>query len=217
MIPVKICGITNVSDTQLTVNLGASALGMIFYNQSPRYVSNDLANRISDAVGNKIAKVGVFVNERIEIVQQISRDLKLDFVQLHGDESPEYCEKMICPVIKAFRIGEDFDTSILADFKVSAFLFDTYLKELAGGTGEIFNWEQVSNLNLDTPIIISGGLNPENILNAIDTVQPNAVDVNSGVELKPGVKDEVKMNQLFTELTHTGHEKNIFREIEKAV
>ena len=200
MIPVKICGITNLADAQLAVKGGASAIGFIFYGESQRYISPGKVEEWLNVIPSSVKNVGVFVNEQIENVHCIAQKLSLDFIQLHGDESPDYCNKMTRPVIKAFRVGDDFDFSILSKYQVHAFLFDTYQKGTPGGTGNVFNWELISNLNIDSPIILSGGLNTDNIKKGIETVNPSAVDVNSGVESKPGVKDNVKMMELFGSL-----------------
>jgi len=144
--------------------------------------------------------VGVFVNKDVDKVNKIAGDLNLDMVQLHGDESPEYCNQMIKPVAKVFKVNNEFDPTVLNDYPVSAFLFDTYKKESYGGTGESFDWQSISNLDTEIPIILSGGLNAENILEGIKVVMPSAVDVNSGVESEPGVKDAEKVKYFFTRL-----------------
>ena len=205
-IPVKICGITSFKDAKIAVNYGASAIGLIFFQGSPRYVDpGKVKNWILDIPKN-VKKVGVFVNEKIENIHSIVRGLNLDFIQLHGHESPDYCDQMIKPVIKVFRVGDDFDSNVLKDYQVAAFLFDTYQKGRPGGTGENFNWDLIANLKTNAPIILSGGLNAGNILDGIKAVNPSAVDINSGVEFTPGIKDEVKVENIFTKLKNTkGH------------
>jgi len=205
MIPVKICGITSYKDAEIAVNYGASAIGMIFYQDSPRYIYPEKVGEWISAVPSKLKKVGVFVNEKGKNIKTIVEKLNLDYIQLHGDESPEYCNKMIRPVIKAFRVGVGFDPNIIDNFQVHAFLFDTYQKGESGGTGKSFKWDLISGLNIDTPIILSGGLNAENIIKGIETVKPSALDVNSGVELKPGVKDKVKIEKLFNAIENSNH------------
>ena len=205
MMPVKICGITSCEDAEIAVNYGASAIGMIFYEGSPRYIYPDKAEEWIAAIPSKMKKVGVFVNEKWKNIKTIVEKLNLDYIQLHGDESPEYCDKMIRPVIKAFRIGTDFDPAVLGNFQVHAFLFDTFQKGKRGGTGSSFNWGLISGLNRDTPVILSGGLNPDNINEGIETVQPSAVDVNSGVESEPGIKDKVKVEKLFNTIEQSHH------------
>jgi phosphoribosylanthranilate isomerase len=205
MIPVKICGITSCEDAEIAVNYGASAIGMIFYEGSPRYIYPDNAEEWIGAIPSKMKKVGVFVNEKWKNIKTIVEKLNLDYIQLHGDESPEYCDKMIRPVIKTFRVGLDFDPAVLGNFHVHAFLFDTFQKGKPGGTGRSFNWDLISGLKRDTPIILSGGLNPDNINEGIETVHPSAVDVNSGVESEPGIKDKGKMEKLFNTIEQTYH------------
>ena len=205
-ISVKICGITSLKDAKIAVNYGASAIGLIFFQGSPRYVDpGKVKNWILDIPKN-VKKVGVFVNEKIENIHSIVRDLNLDFIQLHGHESPDYCDQMIKPVIKVFRVGDDFDSNVLKDYQVAAFLFDTYQKGRPGGTGENFNWDLIADLKTNAPIILSGGLNADNILDGIKAANPSAVDINSGVEFTPGIKDEVKVENIFTKLENTkGH------------
>ena len=200
MIPVKICGITSVEDAELAVEFGASAIGMIFYPSSSRGVSMRTAKMISNTSQEKVKKIGVFVDEDVDKVNNTIEELHLDMVQLHGDETPEYCDKMTLPVIKVFRVSNGFDSNVLKDYHVSAFLFDTYQKGKPGGTGDVFNWELILKINTDTPIILSGGLNVDNILKGIETVNPSAVDVNSGVESEPGVKDKEKVKNIFVKL-----------------
>jgi len=205
MIPVKICGITSCEDAEIAVNYGASAIGMIFYEGSPRYIYPEKVEKWISAIPAKIKKVGVFVNEKQKNIKTIVEKLNLDYIQLHGDESPEYCNKMIRPVIKAFRVGTDFDSVVLGNFQVHAFLFDTYRIGKPGGTGRSFNWGLISGLKTDTPIILSGGLNLGNINAGIATVQPSAVDVNSGVESESGIKDRMKVKKLFNTIESSNH------------
>ena len=202
-IPVKICGITSFKDAKIAVNYGASAIGLIFFQGSPRYVDpGKVKNWILDIPKN-VKKVGVFVNEKIENIHSIVRGLNLDFIQLHGHESPDYCDQMIKPVIKVFRVGDDFDSNVLKDYQVAAFLFDTYQKGRPGGTGENFNWDLIADLKTNAPIILSGGLNAGNILDGIKAVNPSAVDINSGVESIPGIKDGWKVKNIFSKLKNT--------------
>jgi len=210
MMPVKICGITQVLDAEMAVDNGASAVGMIFYDDSPRNVEAGKALEIATAINGKAARIGVFVNEDIERIRSIVTEINLDMVQLHGDESPEYCENLELPVIKVFRVGDTFYEDKLKTYNVDAFLFDTYKKGLPGGTGDVFNWDALLNLNIETPIILSGGLNPENILEGIHAVQPSAVDVNSGIENYPGEKNEGKIQELFKSIKGINTQKNIF-------
>ena len=197
MIPVKICGITKSEDARAAVRSGASALGFIFYDKSSRYIPIKTAYQIASDVQGQVPLVGVFVDETLDYVNKVAKEIGLNFIQLHGNESPEYCQEIHFPVIKVFRVAPNFNVEIMNSYNVHAFLLDAYEKGQPGGTGEIFCWEVVGNLKSDTPIILSGGLNIANIKRGINVVCPSAVDVNSGVELKPGVKDEKKMKELF--------------------
>ena len=210
MIAVKICGITSLKDAEMAVNNGATAIGLIFYPDSPRYVDPAEVEQWIERIPDSVKKVGVFVNEQIDTINNITRQLKLEFIQLHGDESPEFCNGIIRPVIKVFRVGDDFDAIVLNGYDVHGFLFDTYKKGKPGGTGNRFKWELIANLKTETPIILSGGLKPENVLNGIEAVNPAAVDVNSGVESVPGVKDEEKIKELFSVLEHSNSCNNPF-------
>ena len=210
MIAVKICGITSLKDAEMAVNYSVPAIGLIFYPDSPRYVDPAEVEQWIDRIPDSVKKVGVFVNEQIDTINNITRQLKLEFIQLHGDESPEFCNGIIRPVIKVFRVCDDFDAIVLNEYDVHGFLFDTYKKGNPGGTGTRFNWDLIANLKTETPIILSGGLTPENVLNGIGAVNPAAVDVNSGVESVPGVKDEEKIKELFSVLEHSNSCNNPF-------
>ena len=210
MIPVKICGITNLEDARLAVNSGASALGFIFYDKSPRYILPETASQIAADLKGKVSFTGVFVNKTLDYIHAVKEEMGLNFIQLHGNETPEYCRAVQLPVIKVFRVAPDFDVETMRSYDVHAFLFDTYEKGKPGGTGDIFNWNLIIDLQTDTPIILSGGLGVENILDAINAVCPSAVDVNSGVESKSGVKDEKKMKALFDILQNTRSPVNLF-------
>ncbi len=213
MIPVKICGITSVNDAQLAIENGASAIGLIFYKPSPRNVSLEIAKEIVGSVNGCVPIIGVFVDEDVEVINSILGLVNLDILQLHGRESPQYCQQFKLPIIKVFRVDSSFDVSILNLFNVSAFLFDTYQKGLPGGTGDSIDWELVSNLKIGTPIILSGGLTSNNIMSGIEMVNPSAVDVNSGVENCPGEKDEMKLGQLFDEINLTHGVDNFFHKL----
>ena len=210
MIPIKICGITNLEDARFAVNSGASALGFIFYDKSPRYILPETASQIAADLKGQVPFTGVFVDETLDYVHAAKEEIGLNFIQLHGNETPEYCRAVHLPVIKVFRVASDFDAETMRTYDVHAFLFDTYEKGKPGGTGDIFNWNLIFDLQIDTPIILSGGLGIENILDAINSVCPSAVDVNTSVESKPGVKDEKKMKALFDILQNTSSPVNPF-------
>ena len=194
----------------MAANYGASALGFIFYEKSPRYINPEILKTWISNVPSSVNKVGVFVNKDVDKVNKIAEELNLGMVQLHGDESPEYCNQMIKPVIKVFRVNNKFDSILLNNYQVATFLFDTYNKENHGGTGESFDWQSILQLNTEIPVILSGGLNADNVLEGIEVVKPSAVDVNSGVEATPGKKDEGKIKNLFTILKNTKGNIEIF-------
>ena len=202
MIPTKICGITNLSDAQAAAVHGASAIGFIFYEKSSRAISIEDAKFISGHLSNDISKVGVFVNHDKAFIEEAIHSVSLNIIQLHGDERSGFCNQFDVPVFKAVRIKNEASLSVMDQYNVAGFLLDTFSNKQYGGTGETFDWSLI-NEQIDTPIILSGGLNPDNILDAIDSVNPAAIDVNSGVELSPGKKDHQKINLLFENLKNT--------------
>ncbi len=193
---VKICGITNIEDALLAQQLGADAIGFIFYNKSKRYISPDIAESISKYLSPFTMKIGVFVNESTEEINKISAKVKLNAVQLHGEESPELIEKINLPVIKSFRINDEFNFSILNDYKNVSFLFDAFSKDEYGGTGKTFNWNLIPP-ELKNKIILSGGISIENVEEVIKKINPAAIDVSSSLEEYPGKKDHQKLKQFF--------------------
>ena len=202
MIPTKICGITNLDDANVAVENGASAIGFIFYEKSPRTISINNAKSISKHLPKTIARVGVFVNHEKDFIHEAISEVPLDMIQLHSDETPDFCNQFDVPILKALRIKNEASLSVMDQYDVAVFLLDTFSNDQYGGTGETFDWS-VLNRKFKTPIILSGGLNPENILDAIDAVNPSAVDVNSGVESSPGKKDFNKLKLLFKNLNKT--------------
>ena len=196
MIKVKVCGITNKDDAWAAVELGADALGFMFYRRSPRYVRPERAREIIERLPPFVTTVGVFVNEEKEKVKEIIEVSGVVAVQLHGEESPAYCASFRnVKVIKAFRVSDDFDPERLGDYEVSAYLLDAYQKDAYGGTGKTFSWEMATRAKRYGRIILAGGLTPENVAQAIREVAPYAVDVSSGVEHAPGVKDREKVRR----------------------
>jgi phosphoribosylanthranilate isomerase len=194
---VKICGITNWQDAQRSIEAGCDALGFNFYPRSPRYVAPQAAAAIRSRLPKEIAAVGVFVNTPPTEVHEIAAALGLQYAQLHGEETPATVRTVshAVPVIKAFRIGPRFRDARLAHYPASAFLLDGAPSNgrLRGGTGKTFDWNQARRFSSYGPIILAGGLTPENVEQAIRTVQPAAVDVASGVESAPGKKDARKL------------------------
>ena len=200
-IKVKICGITNKQDAVLATKLGAWALGFIFYKKSPRYVSPYKAKRIIEDLPPFVTPVGVFVDQKEGAVKDIVDFCGITTVQLHGDEEPSACRRLKnYKIIKAFRVHEQFDFTRPVHFPASAYLFDMYQEDAVGGTGKTFNWGLLKDKEFPRPFILSGGLNPQNVAEALQTVRPYAVDVSSGLERAPGEKDERLMREFFSAL-----------------
>ncbi|MFQ5648413.1 MAG: hypothetical protein ACE5IY_00585 [bacterium] len=263
MLKVKVCGITRPDDARLACDLGADAIGFIFYPKSPRYISVAGAAGIVAHLPAEVTKVGVFVNETVETIRKTCAALALDLAQLHGDETTEYCVKLGLPYIKVFRVDHEFDVEVLrrwreettpspsmgchsrtkkagkpagvsaggqqqghlvvapgrvpvdqsdagyqepgllpgrSDLLYKGFLLDTFQKGQYGGTGKTFNWELARRAKGYGPIILSGGLSPENVGEAVRSVAPDAVDVCSSVEASPGRKDDMKLRAFFNEI-----------------
>ncbi len=193
---IKICGITNLDDARLAVELGADMLGFIFYAKSPRAVSPIVVAQICRAV--TVEKVGVFVNETEVNIRRIAEECGLTALQFHGDEPPSFCRQFPLKRIKAIRVRNETSLQQVAEYDVDALLLDTYTDNQRGGTGMTFDWSlAVKAKSLGKPIILSGGLTPDNVCDAIRIVQPFAVDVASGVEGEPGRKDPTKLRRFF--------------------
>lgn len=196
MVSVKICGITSVEDAQAAVAAGADALGLVFYPPSPRYVTPEHARHIIRTLPPFVTTVGLFVDVPAAMVHDIASRCGLDRVQLHGRETPEFCRLIVPPVIKAFRIQSASSLAHLPSYQVSAFLLDAYVEgALPGGTGASFAWELAAQAKPYGPVILAGGLTPENVAAAIVQIRPYGVDVSTGVEQSPGVKDHAKMRR----------------------
>ena len=192
-VKVKICGMTNLSDVKVAVDRGVDAVGFIFYKKSPRSVTMQEVREIILELPPFVDSVGVFVNETAEQINKIAEHCKLDRVQLHGDESPAFCKKIRRRVIKAIRIKDIQSLKKLSDYPVSSFLLDTFSEDQYGGTGKVFDWNLAYPAKKYGPIILAGGLTPINVHQAIQSIQPYGVDVCSGVESQPGIKDHNKM------------------------
>ena len=197
-VKVKICGMTNLSDALSAVNAGADALGFIFYKKSPRSVNMKIVREIVSKLPPFVDAVGVFVNETAENINKIADRCKLDKVQLHGNESPAFCKKIRRRVIKAFRIKDLQSVKQLSRYSVSSFLLDTFSEDDYGGTGKVFDWNLAYPAKKYGPVILAGGLTPDNVRKAIQIVQPYGVDVCSGLESNPGFKDHNKMRTFLT-------------------
>lgn len=198
---IKFCGITRLDDAELAVSAGAWAVGLIFWPRSPRRCELDAAVEIAGAVKRRAEVAGVFVNATLDHVAATAEAVGLTMLQLHGDEGPAYCSEVArrtgCKVIKAVRVRSGADVRGLAAFHTDYHLLDSYVAGVPGGTGETFSWEIARGNWIPTrpriPVILSGGLGPDNVADAIAAVHPFAVDVASGVELSPGRKDPAKM------------------------
>ena len=194
-IRVKYCGITRVEDALHAAALGVDAIGLVFYEKSPRSVSVDQAKFILKSLPAFVTRVGLFVNADPVDVKKIAREVNLDLLQFHGDESVAECEGFDRPYIKAIRMREELDLDQLSDEyqNASGLLLDAYVKTLFGGTGKSFDWSMIPEQR-SLPIILAGGLDPENVRQAINDVHPYAVDVSGGIEASKGIKDKEKMN-----------------------
>ena len=195
MIPVKICGITTPEDALCAAQNGAVAVGFIFYPPSPRFIQPERAREIIDKLPRDLVKVGVFVNEETTAVQKIFDDCRLDMIQLHGDETPGYCGQFPkCRVIKALDLKTAEDLQKAERFDVAAILVDSRRAGLYGGTGKTSNWDLAGRIA--QPLVLSGGLKEDNVIDALQKVKPAALDINSGVEIMPGKKDPEKIKRI---------------------
>lgn len=200
MVKVKVCGITNLSDALAAIAAGADALGFNFYERSPRYIAPAQVRAILANLPAHILAVGVFVNHNTpDDVARTAGDAGLRAVQLHGDETPEYCDVLRnFYLIKALRVGRGYHPSDAARYKVDAVLLDAHAGDVRGGSGHVFDWKIAVETKLHAPkIFLAGGLTSGNVAAAIAGVGPYAVDVCSGVESRPGVKDELRLQQFF--------------------
>lgn len=193
---VKICGITRIEDAITVANAGADAIGFIFYEPSVRYIALETAVEIVQALPLFVHKIGVFVNASDAQIDAVLNTATVDILQFHGEEDPEMCERYGLPYIKAIRMQENIDINRLIDdyASASALLLDSCVDSSYGGTGRPFLWSSVP-VNLDKRIILAGGLTAENVAHAIAEISPYAVDVSSGVEITPGIKDPDKIKK----------------------
>lgn len=203
MVRVKICGITNWTDARLAAESGADALGFNFYRESPRYIAPEEARTIARRLPRRVVLVGVFVNASVGDVLRVARNVDLNALQLHGEESPETAARLteLFPVIKAFRVRRGFKSGRLARYpSASAFLLDGFDRERRGGTGKTFDWSLAKTARKYGSIIVAGGLNPGNVAQAIREAQPFGVDICGGVESRPGKKDPERLLALMHEI-----------------
>lgn len=193
-VKVKICGITTPADAVAAVEAGADALGFMFYEHSPRYIDPAIAAEIARQLPEHILRVGVFVNAPVGVVNTAVALCRLDILQFHGDESPEYCTQFSTRTMKAFRILNAASLDALPAYGTDFWLLDAHVPGRLGGTGETFNWQlAIKAKKFERPFFLAGGLTPENVAEAVRLVQPYGVDVSTGVESAPGKKDRTKM------------------------
>lgn len=198
---IKICGITNLEDAHAAVAAGADALGFNFYKPSPRYIAPERAREIVNTLPDSILTVGVFVNEGSpDAVRAIANQAGVKALQLHGDESPDYC-RALDSVIKTFAVSGDFDVKQLEAYEVDAIMLDTKHNSLRGGTGRVFDWSIAKQVCPLVPkLYLAGGLSPENVVEAVEFVRPYAVDACSSLEDKPGIKNHERMRVFVSEV-----------------
>ncbi len=197
---IKICGITSHDDALDAVEAGVDAIGLVFFEKSARHVSIDTAAEIADSLPPFISKVALFVNAEQAAIDNVLANVPIDLLQFHGQEAESSCAIYSKPYIKAIRMSDDVNIEHQIDQfnSASGLLLDTYVKGQPGGTGLVFDWKRIPS-SLTKPVILAGGLTPDNVANAISQVRPYAVDVSGGVESSPGKKDIVKMNQFIRE------------------
>jgi phosphoribosylanthranilate isomerase len=204
---IKICGITKIEDAILAVSFGATHIGLNFFPPSPRFVDKQKALSITDVLSKleyPPIVVGIFVNESERTMRQAIKDIGLQLAQLHGDESPELINRLGPDAFKAYRLGK----TTLPDNLPDLCLVDAYVKGKYGGAGHIADWEKAASIARDTQIFLAGGLTPENIISAIRQVQPWGVDVASGVEIEPGVKDPQLMHTFISNALSVSKDSN---------
>ena len=199
MTAIKICGITRVEDALAAARCGANAIGLVFYAKSPRHVTPLRAAELMRALPPFVTSVGLFVDAAANEVMQTLAQARVDLLQFHGNESPQYCRQFEVPYLRALRVRPGLDLLQYArDYHdAKALLLDAYVEGKHGGTGATFDWALIPK-NISLPVVLSGGLTPENVTAAIQAVQPWAVDVSSGVESSKGIKDAAKIAAFVT-------------------
>ena len=195
MTRIKICGITHLTDALTAVEAGADALGFNFVPDTSRFVKPDQVAAIVAELPPFVTTVGVFASKDAAKLSTIANQCRLDAIQLHADVTPEFCRNLDRRVIKAVRVKDESSLSILSDYDVNAFLLDAYVEGMMGGTGHVFDWDLALKAKNYGQIIVAGGLNPDNVAQAVRHVKPYAVDVSSGVESQPGRKDPDKVRK----------------------
>lgn len=206
MTRVKFCGLTRPEDVECAVSLGVDAIGLVFYANSARGVTVETAVTLAARIPAFVTRVGLFVDADAGWIREVAAAVRLNLVQLHGEETPDFCEGLALPYIKAFRVrpGIDFARVIPAYASASGVLLDAYRPGVPGGTGTAFDWRLIPETS--QPVILAGGLTPDNVAEAVTQVAPWAVDVSGGIEALPGIKDPDKMRR-FLDACHTMREK----------
>lgn len=198
---VKICGITNLEDAFLCAEYNADAVGFIFYKKSKRYIPFEKAKDIINQLPPFLMKVGVFVQEEANFVNESAKKIGLNVVQLHSDETAKYISKIHLPVIKAFRVNEIFDWSIIEDYKDCSIMLDSFSQNEFGGTGETFEWNSIPS-KYKNKIILSGGITIDKLGQIFSEIKPVAIDVSSSLEISPGKKDHKKLKEFLTKFNN---------------
>lgn len=209
MTRIKICGITRVEDAQIAAHSGADAIGLVFYQRSPRHVNVAQAKLLAGTLPPFVTVVGLFVNAEAAFVREVLASVPLDILQFHGEETPEYCEQFDRPYLKAIRVKLGVDLlQCASDFRsAKGLLLDAHVEGIPGGTGTAFDWALIPK-QLPLPVILSGGLDAENVAAAIKQVRPYAVDVSSGVEAGKGIKDAAKIVAFINEVKRVDSVRN---------
>jgi len=194
---IKICGITNPENAEKICQLNINAIGLVFYNKSPRAISISQAKEIIDSIPPFISKVGLFVNSDPSLVDRVLNNVNIDTLQFHGSESPSDCSQFQMPFIKAIRMNKETNLLMQAEeySDATGLLLDSFEDDSFGGTGKTFDWSLIKD-KINLPIILAGGLNKDNVIKAIKMTQPYAIDISSGVESKKGIKDIEKTKEI---------------------
>lgn len=203
---IKICGITQIDTALAAADAGADAIGLVFYASSPRAVSTAQAAAICAALPPFVSTIGLFVDASADEINAVLNEVPLSALQFHGDETPDFCARFARPYLKALRMRADLDLfAAIEQFAgASALLLDTYRAGVVGGTGEVFDWQRVPRA-LASRIVLAGGLNPDNVEQAVAQVRPYAVDVSGGVESAPGIKDVARINSFVAAVRRADH------------
>ena len=198
---VKICGITNTEDANASIISGADAIGFVFVEQSPRFLSNEKAIEIVESLASVISIVGLFVNSSQKHIKHVIENVPIDYLQFHGDESETECSLYNIPYIKSVPMKDNVDLLDYIDSYTSAeaFLLDSHTSGKLGGTGNVFDWDNIPKA-IDVPIILAGGLTSSNVKTAVEKIRPYGVDVSSGVEYEKGIKDPQKIYEFIKEV-----------------